>query len=221
MEPAMEPPMEPPMDPEPLAAAPAPEPTPELPAEPPVLPTAAPEPAPAFDLKADQKTRPDGTPGGLDAYLPKPFPPFIPKDAAINVALATRPKEYYQVNVPKPPPPPAGTVMTEPPPPGARGPLDIQEDILRGDSLARFASTRVDPDRPLPEPELGEDDAIVEIELISTGGTAEGEAHRAELIAAHPEGKPIRVIRYGPRAPASITPASITPDRDDETPDTS
>jgi hypothetical protein len=82
--------------------------------------------------------------------------------------------------------------------------LDIREDSLVGDRLARFASRRVDPDAPAAEPELGEDEAIVELELLNTGGTAEGEAHRAALIAAHPEGKPIKVIRYGPRAPVSI-----------------
>jgi hypothetical protein len=166
----------------------------------------------ASDFEAEQKTRPDGTPGSLEAYLPKPFPPVIPKEAAINLALATRPKPWRQVNVPKPlapgQMPPFHSVLTAPPPQDARGPLDIREASFGGDRLARFASRRVDPEAAAPDlaADLGEDEAIFEIELLNTGGTAEGEAHRAALIAAHPEGKPIRVIRYGPRAPAGIPP---------------
>jgi hypothetical protein len=92
--------------------------------------------------------------------------------------------------------------------------LDLREDIFTGDRLARFASSRIDPDAPVPPPDYSDEEAIFEIELLNTGGTAEGEAHRLALIAAHPEGKPIKIIRYGVRAPLRIK-------DDEEPPDTS
>src|SRR5205823_6087271 len=129
----------------------------------------------------------------------------VPKEALINLALATRPKPWRQVNVPKDQAPQAVAAepMLEPEPPlDGRGPLDIREDLYRGDAVARYASSRIDPNAPPPEFE--EEDAIIELELLSTGGDPEGEAHRAAMIAAHPEGKPISIIRLGPGAPARI-----------------
>ena len=194
-------------------------------------------------LADDFVTRPDGTPASLVFYEPKPWPPIIPKDAPINMALATRPKLWRQVNEPKPPPPhgvmpdpppPFCSVMPPPspedPPPRAtveppplvqpppepldppRGPLDLREKIYTGDALARFASARLDPNAPVPPPDYSDEELIVELELLSTGGTPEGEAHRAELIAANPEGRPIKVIRYGTRAPERISDEEKPPD---------
>jgi hypothetical protein len=168
------------------------------------------------ELTADIKTRIDGSPGSLADYMPTPWEPFVPKEALINIALATRPKEYYQVNAPKDAPPAEPAAPMPEPPQGARGPLDIQEDFLRGDAVARYASSRIDP--YAPPPAFEEDDAIIELELLSTGGDPETEAHRAAMIAAHPEGKPISIIRLGPRAPARIP--DMVPDGD-EPPDTS
>jgi hypothetical protein len=187
-------------------------------------PPQSPDPARSDDLPNDMRTRPDGTPGSLAGYRAKPPKPIIPKEAAINLALATRPKLWRQVNVPRdqavpseqaetvPPAEQTSPVPPEPPASEARGPLDLREDLFRGDALARFASSRLDPDAPVPEFET--DEAIFELEMISTGGDPEAEAHRAALIAAHPEGKPIAIIRYGANAPARI------PD-EDEPPDTS
>jgi hypothetical protein len=202
-------------------------------------PAADPDEASADELPADIRTRPDGTPGSLAAYMPKQPAPIIPKEAAINLALATRPSPWRQVNVPRDATqdrapdattdetpdlaPDATPVQTplgdraapvspsgEPVSPYARGPLDLREDMFKGDTLARFASARFDPDVPLPEFET--DDAIIELELISTGGDPELEAHRAALIAAHPEGKPIAIIRLGANAPSRIEDEVDPPD---------
>jgi hypothetical protein len=163
------------------------------------------------ELAADIRMRPDGTPGSLAAYMPEPWEPVVPKDAFINIALATRPKLWRQVNTPKDAGPPAEPVPELEPPSDARGPLDIREDLYRGDALARYASAPLDPDAPPPAFE--EEDAIIELELISTGGDPELEAHRAAMIAAHPEGKPISIIRLGAGAPARI--AEVVPDGDE------
>ena len=54
------------------------------------------------EIPEDVVTRPDGTPGNLTAYTPKaPVVPYVPQEPAIMVALATRPKPWRQVNVPK------------------------------------------------------------------------------------------------------------------------
>jgi hypothetical protein len=169
------------------------------------------------------ETRPDGTPGSLTAYAPKPpVQVYIPRIAPVMLALNTRPGPYQLVNDPagqidratglprspsteepppgEPPPgetPPGETTSGEAPPRGVpRGPLDVTERIFSGDSLSRFASARFDPDAP-PPPLFEHEDSVVELELISTGGDPEFEAHRAAMIAAHPEGKPIVVFRHG------------------------
>jgi hypothetical protein len=116
---------------------------------------------------------------------------------------------------PEPTPPEVAPEPSPPPPApiGApRGPLDLREDIFTGDALARFASARLDPEAPVPQPDYSDEELIVELELLNTGGTAEGEAHRAALIAAHPEGKPIKIIRYGARAPERIKDEDKPPD---------
>ena len=169
--------------------------------------------APEFDdepeLPDDIVTRADGTPGTLAAYAPKPpKDAFIPDDLPINIALATRPKPWRMVNAP----PDAATedpagqpsedqtphrTPAEPERIGARGPLNLTERIFTGDALSRFASARLDPNAPVEPIRFDEEDSIVELELISTGGDPEAEAERAALIAAHPEGKPIVTFRYG------------------------
>jgi hypothetical protein len=162
------------------------------------------------ELPEDMETRPDGTPGNLTAYAPKappPVPYVPPREAPIMMALATRPKPWRQVNVPKDQEATEVAaepvvLMPEPERPVRRGPVDLRERIFTGDALARFAATRVDPNVPL-EPMVFESNvAEVELELISTGGDPEGEADMAAMKAAHPEGKPIVTYRYGMRQPA-------------------
>ena len=56
----------------------------------------------ALELPEDLETRPDGTPGSLAAHAPKaPVEVFVLREAPINLALATRPKLWRQVNVPQ------------------------------------------------------------------------------------------------------------------------
>jgi hypothetical protein len=183
------------------------------------------------EVPEDIETRPDGSPGSLTAYAPEqPEQAIIPRIAPIMAALATRPGPYRLVNDPasqiepatgrprsppnENPTPGAAASPFDGPPPDVlaanrepsvpRGPLDVTEHILVGDALSRFASARFDPDAPPP---LFEDDASeVELELISTGGDLEAEAHRAAMIAAHPEGKPIVTFRYGARRPPADGP---------------
>jgi hypothetical protein len=161
----------------------------------------------------DVELRPDGTPGSLTAYAPKPPPQavYIPREAAIMVALATRPKPWRMVNAAND----AGTGaearadVPEPEPERSfqRGPLNLREAMFNGDALSRFASARLDPDAPRPPSDFDEEDSVVELELISTGGDPEAEARRAAMIAAHPEGKPIVTFRYSEgRRPPRDTP---------------
>ncbi len=79
----------------------------------------------------------------------------------------------------------------------------MTERVFSGDSLSRFASARFDPDAPEPPPRFEDEDSVVELEMISTGGDPEAEAHRDAMIAAHPEGKPIVVFRHGTGPPAA------------------
>jgi hypothetical protein len=171
-------------------------------------------------LPQDMETRPDGTPGNLTAYAPKAPPPepyVPPREAPIMMALALRPKPWRQVNGPKDQEPAevvAEPVVLTPEPerPVRRGLVDLRERIFTGDALARFAATRLDPNVPL-EPMVFESNvAEVELELISTGGDPEAEAHMAAMKAAHPEGKPIVTYRYGTE-PASN--ASLPNGKDD------
>jgi hypothetical protein len=160
----------------------------------------------------DISTRPDGSPGGLTAYVPKaPVADFIPREAPIiMVALATRGKPWRMVNIPAdqanadPGQDPVSPVITETADDlhsSTRGPLDLRERVFTGDALARFASARFDPNAPVEPLRFDDDDAMVELELISTGGDPEAEARRDEMIAANPEGKPIVTFRYGTRLP--------------------
>jgi hypothetical protein len=127
------------------------------------------------------------------------------------VALATRPKPWRMVNVPKDQAPaetapdtnrPAAA-MQEPERPAQRGPVDLRERIFTGDALARFAATRLDPDAPVEPMQFDSNVAEVELELISTGGDPSAEAERAAMMAVHPEGKPIVTFRYGTQPPPS------------------
>lgn len=164
------------------------------------------------EIPEDIETRPDGTPGTLTAYTPKPpVVPYIPpREAPIMVALATRPKPWRMVNVPKdqaptdtvpdPGPPPAA--LPEPERPVPRRPVDLRERIFTRDALARFASARLDPDAPAEPRVFDSDVAMVELELISTGGDPSAEADLAAMKAAHPEGKPIATFRYGTEQPS-------------------
>ena len=182
------------------------------PAEPPVSLEDIPE------LPEDLATRPDGTPGNLTAYAPKvPVVHFIPREAPIMVALATRPKPWRMVNVPKDQPPiatgdvaadanPPAAALQQPDCPAQRGPVDLRERIFTGDALARFAATRLDPDAPIEALRFDDDYSLVELELISTGGDASAEADKAAMQAAHPEGKPIVSFRYGTKPPPSDPP---------------
>jgi hypothetical protein len=178
------------------------------------------------DLPEDIETRPDGTPGSLSGYMRKPpIEEYIPREPAIMLALATRPKPWRMVNTPKadpgesepidgdepvaePTPPPAPPPAREPLAPHAfaRGPVDVNEKIFSGDALARFASARFDPHAPIEPLRFDEEDSVVELELISTGGDPETEARRAAMIAAHPEGKPIVTIRHGSKKPPEEPP---------------
>ena len=117
------------------------------------------------------------------------------------MALATRPKPWRMVNVPKDQAPvevaAVPVVALQEPEPPARSRVDMREKMFTGDALARFAATRLDPSVPL-EPMVFESNvAEVELELISTGGDPSAEADRAAMMAAHPEGKPIVTYRYG------------------------
>jgi len=191
-------------------------------------------PLPSHALDADElddegpediEIRPDGTPGTMAAYAPKPLPEvYVPGEPAIMIALATRPRPWRMVNVPaslaEPDQGTAGDDENLPLPvelpadPAAesqaarigrgdeRGPLDLRERIFTGDALARFASARFDPDAPVEQINFDDDNSTVELELISTGGDPAAEAERAALIAAHPEGKPIATFRYGSKKPA-------------------
>jgi hypothetical protein len=187
------------------------------PAEPPVRLEDIPE------LPEDIEIRPDGTPGNLMAYAPKvPVVTFIPREAPIMVALATRPKPWRMVNVPKDQSP-TGTEDVAGPPEAAlpeperqmlRRPVDLRERIFTGDALATFAATRLDPDAPV-EPLNFENDAFtVELELISTGGYPSAEADQAAMKAAHPEGKPIVTYSYGTKLPSDAP----LPNGDDDSP---
>ncbi len=166
------------------------------------------------DVPEDLITRPDGSPGNLMAYAPKaPVVPYVPpRESPIMMALATRPKPWRMVNVPKDQETtgtPAGTEDAAPPAlplpepePPVRSRVDMREKMFTGDALARFAATRLDPSVPL-EPMVFESNvAEVELELISTGGDPSAEADRAAMMAAHPEGKPIVTYRYGMKQPS-------------------
>jgi hypothetical protein len=158
------------------------------------------------------------------AYAPRvPDPPYIPpREAPIMVALATRPKPWRMVNVPKdqdptanvPAPNPPAAALPEPERPAHRGPVDLRERIFTGDALARFAATRLDPDAPVEPLQFDPDACLVELELISTGGNPSAEADKAAMMAAHPEGKPIVTFRYGTSPPS----AAPLPSEEDEPP---
>jgi hypothetical protein len=162
------------------------------------------------DRPADIETRPDGTPGTLAAYVPKREPEtFVPEEPLIMWALATRPKPWRMVNAspdephddPLPPVTPDEGIS-----PDARGPLDLRERMFTGDALARFTSARLDPNKPVEMVNLDDEDSVVELELINTGGDPEAEEERRLMIAAHPEGKPIVTFRYGTRKPPEKPP---------------
>jgi hypothetical protein len=175
------------------------------------------------DPPEDMITRPDGTPGSLSGYIPKPPEvAFVPMEPAIMYALATRPKPWRQVNVPggeaaADPPAPVDVPEVPQEPPEARGPLDMRERIFTGDSLSRFASARFDPDAPIEKLVFEDEDSVVELELVSTGGDPEAEAERQAMMAAHPEGKPIVIFRHGTKSPPKPPP---DPEGDDNPPDT-
>jgi len=116
------------------------------------------------------------------------------------------------VNVPEeqaaasasPPGPPDPTPPAPAPEAARRGPLQVEHHFA-GDALARFASTPLDPNVPVAPLRFAADESVVELELISTGGDPDAEAHKAALMAAHPEGKPIATVRHGTR-PAEVPP---------------
>jgi hypothetical protein len=158
----------------------------------------------------DLKTRPDGTPGSLAAYAPKPpVEEFVPREPAIMWALATRPKPWKKVNASSdrpadrsndnevPQPVASGVPAVEPASRSGRGPINLNEQMFIGDALSCFASARLDPNAPVELPNFDDEDSVVELELISAGGDPEMEAERRAMMAAHPEGKPIRTYRYG------------------------
>jgi hypothetical protein len=174
----------------------------------------------------DIETRPDGSPGGLTAYAPKaPVVDFIPREAPIMVALATRGKPWRIVNAPadqantdpvQDQVSPVNTGTANDTHPSMRGLLDLRERVFTGDALARFTSARLDPDAPIEPMRFDDDEAVVELELISTGGDLEAEARRAAMIAAHPEGKPIVTFRYGTPRPLDEppdTPGDAAPEK--------
>jgi hypothetical protein len=212
----------------PLPARPTPEPGPSTDApprdEPPTGPSSDPSPwavpscAETSDLavsddapeqREDFTTRPDGTPGSLTAYLPKPDDtPFIPREPVIMWALATRPKPWRMVNTPlseQPAQAEAPTVVDQPEP-GMRGPLDLNERIFTGDAWSRFVSRPFDANAPPEGPVFDDEECIVELELVNTGGDPEAEAERQALMAAHPEGKPIKIFRFGGTKPPDKPP---------------
>jgi hypothetical protein len=208
------PPQSPPHSP--LGGAPSPDPSPDPTGDP-----ARTDPcsASATDLKPlnemteppeDLKTRPDGTPGSLAAYAPQPPPPeeYVPQEPTIMWALATRPKPWRMVNAPKAQPgeenaTPMTTPLTpdipemQPSRPIGDGPLGPREAMFGGDALARFASARFDADAPVEPLNFDDEYSEVDLELISTGGDPDAEADRRAMMAAHPEGKAIKTIRYG------------------------
>jgi hypothetical protein len=162
----------------------------------------------------DLKTRPDGTPGSLAAYAPKPpVEEFVPREPAIMWALATRPKPWKKVNASSdqptdrsndneiPQPIASGVPAIEPATRIGRGPVNLNEPMFIGDALSRYASARLDPNAPAELPNFNDEDSVVELELISAGGNPEMEAERQAMMAAHPEGKPIRTYRYGSLPP--------------------
>jgi hypothetical protein len=171
------------------------------------------------EIPEDIELRPDGTPGNLMAYAPKvPVVPYIPREAPIMVALATRPKPWRMVNVPKDQAPigpgevaadtsPPAAALPQPERPAPRGPVDLRERIFTGDALARFASARLDPDAPVEPRSFEHEDSLVELELISTGGDPAAEAEQAAMMAAHPEGKPIVTFHHGTKLPPGPKPA--------------
>jgi hypothetical protein len=115
------------------------------------------------------------------------------------------------VNVPKDQTPIGAGDADSPPPEAAlqeperqmpRGPVDLRERIFTGDALATFAATRLDPNAPVEPRQFESDVAMVELELISTGGDPSAEADKAAMQAAHPEGKPIVTYRYGTKLPS-------------------
>jgi hypothetical protein len=147
------------------------------------------------------------------AYAPKvPVVTVIPREALIMTALATRPKPWRMVNVPKDQAanvaadasPPAAP-LPQPERPAPRGPVDLRERIFTGDALARFASARLDPDAPVEPRNFEHEDSLVELELISIGGDPAAEAERAAMMAAHPEGKPIVTFHHGTKPPPDET----------------
>ena len=208
-------------------AKPQPPRPPEAPA--PVAPPPPPVKRPRSSPPASPETRPDGTPASLTAYAPPapPEEPYIPPEPEIMMALATRPKPWRMVNapaadaeavVPSVPAAPApakggvanGGVANGGPANGGpanggmvRGGVDLRERLFTGDALARFTSARFDPDAPVAPSFLDEEGAMVELELISTGGDPEMEAERAALAAAHPEGKSAVILRYGRPKPGT------------------
>ena len=97
-----------------------------------------------------------------------------------------------------------------------RGPLDLREPLFSGDALARFASARLDPNAPVEPLCFEDEDSIVELELISTGGDPEAEAERLATMAAHPEGKAIVTFRHGSNSPARIAPLGPSEDEADD-----
>jgi hypothetical protein len=174
----------------------------------------------AAEEPEDLKIRPDGTPGSLAAYAPKPpVEEFVPREPAIMWALATRPKPWKMVNAPSDQPTDGsndneasqsnapGISVTVPASRGGRGPIDLNEQMFIGDALSRFASARLDPDAPVELPNFDDEDSVVELEMISAGDDPEMEAERRAMMAAHPEGKPIRTYRYGGVAPPPDKPS--------------
>jgi hypothetical protein len=190
-------------------AKPLPEPPPASDARPDKPPPEDKPPAEEFDNVPEQpedvETRRDGTPGSLAAYAPKaPVEVYIPRESVVSWALGTRPKPWRQVNLPpdqQPPPEAPDVPVIDQPLPGARGPLELTERIYTGDALARFTSARLDPNKPIELINFDEEDSVVELEMISTGGDPEAEAERQAMMAAHPEGKPIVTYRYGNKKP--------------------
>jgi hypothetical protein len=169
----------------------------------------------AGERPEDIETRPDGTPGSLAAYAPKPpVSVYVPREPAIMTALATRGKPWRMVNAQDDAAnegDAADSVTGEgadmaPAEAVPHGMFDPGERMLTGDALARFTSVRLDPDAPVDALDFSDEYSEVELELISTGGDPELEAERQALISAHPEGKPIRTIRYGNKKPPDRPP---------------
>jgi hypothetical protein len=174
------------------------------------------------ELPEDMEIRPDGSPGSLAGYVPKPpVVEYVPCESAIMIALATLPKPWRMVNVPPGEALPSTGLdiipVAEHEPPRGRGPLDLTERMFTGDSLSRFASARFDPDAPIEPIQFEDEDSVVELELISTGGDPAAEARREAMMAAHPEGKPIVIFRHGTMRPPEESP---DPEAGEKPPDT-